>query len=129
MTGHVDDAGRALVRLSVKHPVTQVGMEIEAWIDTAFVGKLLLPLAQVQRLDLPSAGEVIASLADGSQSRLTSHQCIVTWLGKDHRVECQRSPVGLALLGVGLLEDCLLTINYPTRTVTVKETDSPFAAR
>ncbi len=38
MNGHVDSAGRALVRIGVKPSATATAVEIDAWVDTGFTG-------------------------------------------------------------------------------------------
>ncbi len=46
MNGHVDSAGRALVRIRLTSAATATTIEIEAWIDTGFTGELVLPQDQ-----------------------------------------------------------------------------------
>jgi predicted aspartyl protease len=43
MKGHVDSAGRALIRIGVKPSVTATAVEIDARVDTGFIGELVLP--------------------------------------------------------------------------------------
>ena len=66
MNGHVDSAGRALVRLRLTSAATATTMEIEAWIDTGFTGELVLPQDQIAALGLPHSAVVTAELGDGS---------------------------------------------------------------
>ena len=67
MNGHVDSAGRALVRLRLTSAATATTMEIEAWIDTGFTGDLVLPQDQIAVLGLPHSAVVMAELGDGRQ--------------------------------------------------------------
>ena len=41
MNGSVDDSGRALVRIRLKHPTDSTEAELDAWIDTGFTGELV----------------------------------------------------------------------------------------
>lgn len=43
MTGVVDQAGRALLRIRLRRPVAGTESELNAWIDTGFTGELVLP--------------------------------------------------------------------------------------
>jgi predicted aspartyl protease len=45
MTGRVDDAGRALIRIQIKNPTNATVTELDAWVDTGFTGELVLPQA------------------------------------------------------------------------------------
>ena len=67
MTGTVDSSGRALLRLRMQHPISASETELDAWIDTAFTGELVLPLQQVVLLGFPLGPAVRAGLADGSE--------------------------------------------------------------
>lgn len=53
MNGHVDSAGRALVRIGLMSAAAATTMEVEAWIDTGFTGELVLPQDQIVALGLP----------------------------------------------------------------------------
>jgi predicted aspartyl protease len=66
MTGIVDDHGRALVHLVVRHPDTAASAEWDAWIDTGFTGELLLTPDQADSLKLPHYPGIPGALADGS---------------------------------------------------------------
>ena len=63
MNGHVDSAGRALVRVGVKPFATATGVEIDAWVDTGFTGELVLPQERIAALRLPRSAVVKAELA------------------------------------------------------------------
>jgi hypothetical protein len=41
MTGHVDDFGRAILQIEVRHPVSAKSEVWDAWIDTACTGELV----------------------------------------------------------------------------------------
>ena len=77
MTGSVDDAGRALVRIRLKNPANAMEAELDAWIDTGFTGELVLPRHTVASLGLPLGPTVKARLADGSEIQLDTHTCLL----------------------------------------------------
>jgi hypothetical protein len=68
LVGRVDDYGRPLVSVVLKHPVSGAALTVDAWIDTAFQGDLLLPEKLVQSLALPvfssMPGHVASSVSD-----------------------------------------------------------------
>jgi clan AA aspartic protease len=105
MTGHVDDYGRALLRVTLRNPTTTAREEREAWIDTGFTGELLLPRALVESLGLPGLDAVRAELGDGSRPLLDTYTCEIDWFGKPRKVEAIASACRFPMIGVGLLED------------------------
>ena len=119
MMGVVDDYGRALLPITVRDPLTQSFVELQAWIDTGFAGTLMLPADTIAALALPKSGSVSGSLADGSLISFDTFDCVVDWMGVQRPVTALGSAGRFPLIGVGLLEDCTVTIDYPARTVTV----------
>ena len=120
MNGHVDSAGRALVRIGVKPSVTATAVEIDAWVDTGFTGELLLPQERIAALRLPRSAVVTAELGDGSETVLDAYTCLIEWFGQVRQIEVIAANVGkFPLLGVGLLHDCTLTIDYASRVLTI----------
>jgi len=119
MTGRVDEHGRALLRVTLRHPVTGAVQDCEAWIDTACTGELVLPQGQVAALQLPNRSAVKARLADGSEVELDTYTCLIDWFGTSRRAEVVVNQGASPLLGVGLLKDRQLTIDYPRRTVSL----------
>jgi clan AA aspartic protease len=117
MTGSVDDSGRALCRVTVTHPDGNATETCDAWIDTGFTGSILLTQAQVAALGLPRTAGVLGSLADGSQTLFETYSCQIEWFGRTLSIEALAGSGEFPLLGVGLLEDLTLTIDYPARTV------------
>src|SRR5262249_40621406 len=119
MTGVVDDYGRALVRITVRHPENSASAEWDAWIDTGFTGDLLLTPAQADTLGLPRAAAIPGALADGSRILFDARPCLIEWFGVSRRVEAILGAGQFALLGIRLLEDMIVAINYPARTVSL----------
>jgi clan AA aspartic protease len=119
MTGRVDDYGRPLLPLTFRHPLTGATADLEAWVDTGFGGFLLLPTDQVAALGLPNLGPVTGGVADGSQVTFDTYACLVEWFGVKRSLIALSGRGQHALIGLGLLEDCTLTIDYPGRIVTL----------
>ena len=105
MLGCVDDFGRALVPICLRHPMSGAELILEAWIDTAFSGELVVPGHLVASLGLPSGPGVRARLADGSELDLDTVTCLLEWFGSSRRVEAvtNQGQGMFPLLGTGLL--------------------------
>lgn len=114
MTGIVDAFGRPLIRVAVQHPFSEDRVEVDALVDTGFSRELEEP---VSRLRLPKVGVVKAAFADGSQVPLDRFSCRVEWFGEVRTLDAFLCSGPFALIGVGLLEDLILHIDYPARTV------------
>jgi clan AA aspartic protease len=120
MTGRVDDYGRALVSITVRHPASAVSATWDAWIDTGCTGELLLPKVHIGALGLPCSGQVKAALGDGSVVFMDTYTCLVDWFGKSKQIEVIGNDGRFPLIGVGLMGDCELTVNYHTRMVALR---------
>ena len=119
MHGHVDTAGRALVRIVVTSPTTATAMDIEAWVDTGFTGELVLPQDRIAALGLPRSAVVKAELGDGSETVLEVYSCLIEWFGHVQQIEVIANTGTSPLLGVGLLQGHTLTIDYAARMLTI----------
>jgi clan AA aspartic protease len=119
MTGTVDSSGRALLRVRLRHPVTAVETEVDAWVGTGFTGELVVPQGQITLLGLPLGPGVPARLADGSEVELDSYLCLLEWFGAWRTIEVVASTGPFPLLGVGLLLGHELRIDYNAGTVTL----------
>jgi hypothetical protein len=53
MNGEVDVSGRALIVLSIRPSHGAEAVSLQAWVDTAFTGELVIPRATITRLGLP----------------------------------------------------------------------------
>jgi clan AA aspartic protease len=120
VTGEVDNSGRALVVLRLRPSLDANATPLTAWVDTAFTGELVVPRGTIERLGLHQSAAVMAGLADGTQVVLETYSCIVEWFGQDRRVEVVENEGQFALLGVGLLRDRRLQIDYRSRTVSIE---------
>jgi clan AA aspartic protease len=119
MTDTVDDSGRALLHISLRHPATGVENDVDAWVDTGFTGDLVLPRPQVVSLGLPLGPTVRAVLADGSEINLETFTCLLQWFGEWKAIEIVANDGQFPLIGVGLLLEHTLHIEYLTRSLTL----------
>lgn len=120
MTGTVDGAGRALLPITLRHPVSGSEKTIEAWIDTAFSGELVVPSLLLADLASFPTTSIRARLADGSEVDLGAITLLLNWLGSLRNVEVVTAQGQFPLLGTGLLLDRVLTVDYPNRSVDLK---------
>ena len=81
MNGEVDVSGRALIVLSIRPSHGADAVSLQAWVDTAFTGELVIPQATMTRLGLPQSAAVMAGLADGTQVVLDTFSCVIDWFG------------------------------------------------
>jgi clan AA aspartic protease len=119
VTGRVDDQGRALLVVSVRHPAGGPETTFEAWVDTGFNGDLVLPRGQVATLGLPVGFGSHAVLANGSQIELETYAAQVDWFGELKGIEVIANDGEFPLLGVGLLRGHALHIDYARQTLTL----------
>ena len=117
MTGRVDSGGRALLRVPVAETAGGPRTEVEAWVDTAFVGGLTLPRALATGLGLAVGSSVDAVLADGSRVALVGHDCFLDWFGGTYRTEAVATDAAYPLLGTQLLAGRRLVIDYAAGTL------------
>jgi clan AA aspartic protease len=119
VNGIVDEFGRALVTLHIRANPQAQRTEIQAWIDTAFNGELVVPSRIIESFRLEQSAGIEARLADGSIVLLESYTCRVDWFGSDRAVEVIANAGEFPLLGIGLLKDRRLVVDYRQSTVTI----------
>jgi clan AA aspartic protease len=119
MNGFVDHAGRALVEIELGATEGEQPRSIAAWIDTGFTGDLVLPKEIIDELALPLTGTVSATLADGSKTVMATYRCFVRWFDEMRRLEVVANAGQYPLLGVGLLLDRELRIDYGSKRITL----------
>ncbi len=122
MNGYIDDQGRALLHVELRSSPTSGRESVEAWIDTGFTGELVLPRRIIQTLGFERSGSVDAILADGSQIQLSTYTCFVDWFDGERRLEVVGNEGDYPLLGVGLLLDLELRLNYRAGTLILNPT-------
>jgi predicted aspartyl protease len=91
VNGLVDRADRALVKLRVRSEPRAAPQTIDAWVDTAFTGELVVPRSAISQLGLTQSSVVSAGLADGKQVILGTFSCIVEWFDELRQVEAIES--------------------------------------
>jgi clan AA aspartic protease len=117
MIGRVDNAGRALLDIELRESVASANRGISVWIDTGFTGELVLPQSIVDQLGLTLTGTVGAVLADGSQVILPTYECFLAWFDGPVRLEVVANEGSTPLLGVGLLLNRRLVIDYQSKII------------
>jgi len=118
--GQVDEAGRALLTLSVKQVAGSDPVDLVVWVDTAFDGELVVPLNTIHDLELPQSAAIQATLADGTAVILDTFDCEIAWFGQWRRVEVIANEGRLPLLGIGLLRGRKLTVDYETNKLELE---------
>jgi clan AA aspartic protease len=119
MNGMVDVAGRSLIAVSLTAPNQSASVSLEAWVDTGFTGELVLPQTVIAALGLVQSGTVTGELGDGSTKVMNTYTCLIDWFGQKLQVEAIANHGHFPLLGVGLLRDHKLAIDYPARTLSI----------
>jgi len=69
---------------------------------------------------LRQSAAVAAGLADGTQVVLETFSCILDWFGEDLAVEVVENDRQFPLLGVGLLQNRRLEVDYRLRTLSIE---------
>lgn len=119
INGRVDNGGRALIPISLKASAQSLPTDLEVWIDTGFTGDLVLSQASIFSLELPQSGTVGAELGDGSSIVMNTYTCLIDWFGQEKQIEVVANDGQYPLLGVGLLRDHTLTVDYFSQIVAI----------
>lgn len=120
MIGRVDNAGRALLDVELRCAPDSAGRLSSAWIDTGFTGELVLSQTIIDDLGLTLTGTVSAVLADGSQVVLRTYECFIAWIDGTKRLEVVANEGTYMLLGVGLLLERRLVIDYQSKLIELE---------
>ncbi len=100
--GVVNDAYEAVVSLSLHGPGGQA-QDIEAVVDTGYIGFLTLPPALVMELRLPFAYLGRALLANDDEVTFEVHDVSVLWDGRQRYIKADATG-STPLVGMQLLE-------------------------
>ena len=119
MNGTVNDSGRAFLTIRLRNPNTTVESDLDTWVDTGFTGDLVLPKSLIASLGLPLGPTVRAILANGLEINIDTFSCQVQWFGTWTDVEVLANDGQFPLLGVGMLRDHRLVIDYPRKSLTL----------
>ena len=120
MNGEVDSSGRALIVVRLRPSAEADATPIATWVDTAFTGEVVIPRVTIERLGLRQSAAVTAGLADGTRVVLGTYSCLVEWFGQERVVEIIANDGQFPLLGIGLLRDRRLEMDYRSRMLTLE---------
>jgi clan AA aspartic protease len=108
---------RAIVELEVIGSKKKA--KVEALIDTGFTGYVCIPVKVARDLGLELCGEEEYELANGQWITQFLFKGQVRFLGKTLDVQLSLTNSEMAQVGVLLLADCRLTIDFPSERVKV----------
>ena len=80
MKAWIDNENRAIVEVNIASHAKAKRQIVNAWIDTAFDGYLVMPKSEIESLCLKVLADTDAILADGTTTRLRCYYCVVDWL-------------------------------------------------
>lgn len=118
MNGYVDEYFQP--KLKIKAKGLRKTIEMEAVIDTGFDAELCLPVSIAIQLGLELTGGQYFELADGSIKHELVFAGEVIFEAKEIPVEISVTNADDALIGIGLLKNKKLIINFPTRVVSIE---------
>jgi clan AA aspartic protease len=119
IVGTVDARGRPLVPLVVFHPGGATQVTLEGWVDTGFLGNLILPQKLVTNMGLPFLGTKPVILAGAVPAMFRTYECQIEWFGVRQTLEVMASADPLPLIGFELLKGHRLTVDYVKDTVLI----------
>lgn len=95
------------------------GAMLDCLLDTGFDGALVLPRNFVESNSILIVGDETFTAAEGNEFTAEMGVAEIKWLGEISAFRVLVSEVGDALIGVELLADALLEIDYANRTVKI----------
>ncbi len=105
-------------------PVTEIvvggsrqSAKLQAIIDTGFDGEVCIPVSLAVTLGLELVGAEFVEYGDGSRKQELLFAGSAVLQGAKRDVEIFLTNGEDALIGTDLLEDCLLTIDFPKKRV------------
>ncbi|MEA3459259.1 MAG: hypothetical protein U9R11_01035 [Chloroflexota bacterium] len=117
MKGHVDERRRCWAEITIVGTRDQI--TLEAMLDTGFTGWICLPIQIAIHLGLELQGLQTIELADGARKRELVFRGQATFAGEQEQVDIILSEAENALLGTGMLTDCILTIDFVDQTLDI----------
>jgi clan AA aspartic protease len=94
-------------------------VRLDATIDTGFFGELCVPLNVATELGLILIDKVFIGLADGQKQWELLYHADADFLGAKQPVSVFVMDRDDALIGVQLLRDCQMVIDFPTEKVNL----------
>lgn len=119
MKAWIDEKQRAIVQIQVGKHAKGPRQAINAWIDTAFDGHLVMPKFEIEKLGLGVLADTEAVLADGSIAKMRCYYCVVEWMSQTIPIQVIENAGQVPLIGTGLLATVDLRINYRTGDCTL----------
>lgn len=95
------------------------GATIECLLDTGFDGALVLPRSFVEANAIQIVGDETFTVAEGNVFTADIGLADVDWLGDNFSIRVLVSEVGDTLIGVEMLIDSVLEIDYKNLTVKI----------
>lgn len=120
MNGRVEGQLRALLAVQLGVERTGSRRTVEAWVDTAFNGGLVLPRSLIHAMNLPQESSAEAVLADGRTIELELFGCHLDWFGSIYKTQVVAGDGAHPLLGTQLLAGHRLTIDYAAGLVNLE---------
>ncbi len=112
--GIVNDYLEAVLQIRLTN-----GATIECVLDTGFNGWLLLPRKFVEANSLLFVGREEVVMVGKISTEIDTAAAEVNWLGSDSSFHTFVSETDEALIGVEMLVDSILEIDYKNRTVKI----------
>ncbi len=113
-TGEVHDSLQAFVQIELTNRAT-----FDCLLDTGFDGALILPRSFVQANSISIVGDETYTAAEGNEFTADIGVAEIKWLGSVFSIRVLVSEVGDALIGVEMLADTILEIDYKNLTVKI----------
>ena len=118
--GRIDEGYRPTVDVPFRLTGSAESVSFACWVDTGFNGHVVLRPQHRERLNIEPKGLVDAVLADGSIVQIPCYSSEIFWMGTWTEIEVLLSDHGeMPLLGLGLIVDYRLEIDYPTGEVLI----------
>ena len=117
MRGYVDEYGRCWIDVTVIGARQEI--TVRANLDTGFDGWVCLPIRLAIQLGLELCGFQTVELADGTEKEELVFAGEVTFGDRREEVDVTLTSAQDALVGIGLLADSVLTIDFVDRTLEV----------
>ena len=118
--GRVDEYGRALIPIAFSNPLGTQSHTAEVWIDTGFTGHLLLTPEVYTALGITPSGQMPIVQSDGIPQTRNTYRCDIAWLGGPRTITALSGTTKFPLIGVHLLANAILTIDYHLDTVRLQ---------
>ncbi len=111
-TGSISFTGQATLPVSIMDEDSGLFVDFNLVIDTGFNEDLQLPIGNIVRLNLPFIDRGDSQLADGRVASSDVYEATVLWFGNPVTVNVIATEVPIPLIGVNLLWDNAMAIEW-----------------